>query len=154
MLQTSVKAWYNKSRCVFFTLFALCTSSTMSFFLLHSFFFASWMSNISHFITRNVATSCDVSYSRVLCFYQYLVTNELRNFFLLKSFSKCILSVKNCEKLWKVTKFWAWWPTSILGIETGISDYHHLIYSMFKSSFKKVPPQIIEYTLMGETFES
>ena len=29
--------------------------------------------------------------------------------------------------------------------ETGISDYHHLIYSMFKSSFKKAPPKIIEY---------
>ena len=30
--------------------------------------------------------------------------------------------------------------------ETGISDYHHLIYSMFKASFKKAPPKIIEYT--------
>ena len=29
--------------------------------------------------------------------------------------------------------------------ETGISDYHHLIYSMFKSSFKKAPPKVIEY---------
>ena len=29
--------------------------------------------------------------------------------------------------------------------ETGISDHHHLIYSMFKSNFKKVPPQVIEY---------
>eukprot|EP00111_Clytia_hemisphaerica_P019496 TCONS_00057497-protein len=29
--------------------------------------------------------------------------------------------------------------------ETGISDYHHLIYSMFKASFKKSPPKIIEY---------
>ena len=29
--------------------------------------------------------------------------------------------------------------------ETGISDYHLLIYSMFKSSFKKAPAQIIEY---------
>ena len=29
--------------------------------------------------------------------------------------------------------------------ETGISDYHHLIYSMFKASFKKAPPKIIEY---------
>ena len=30
--------------------------------------------------------------------------------------------------------------------ETGISDYHLLIYSMFKSCFKKAPAQIIEYT--------
>jgi len=29
--------------------------------------------------------------------------------------------------------------------EMGISDHHHLIYSMFKSNFKKVSPQVIEY---------
>jgi len=29
--------------------------------------------------------------------------------------------------------------------ETGISEYRHFIYSMFKSCLKKVPPQIIEY---------
>jgi len=29
--------------------------------------------------------------------------------------------------------------------ETGISDYHHLIYSMLKTTYVKVPPKIIHY---------
>ena len=29
--------------------------------------------------------------------------------------------------------------------ETGISDHHHLIYTMFKTTFEKSPPQIVEY---------
>lgn len=28
-------------------------------------------------------------------------------------------------------------------LETGISDYHHLIFSMFKSNFKKAPPKLL-----------
>ena len=29
--------------------------------------------------------------------------------------------------------------------DTDLSDYHHLIYSMFKASFEKAPPKVIEY---------